>query len=442
MLRTLLFVCALLAFSNARLLFVSEIFRHGARASDINFDQAMTPKVNPLLEPMFTEDPNFPNGVGMLTASGMRQQYLLGVHVRKEYIEKYKLLNATYDVNEFYIQSTQVPRTIQSAECQLLGIYPLGSSVDLKQKQVKNAVPNIEIENLDKILQQLGLASVIDRFQPIPVHNYDVNFEDDVLGYANCPLLIKDYNERVANTTFWKQWDDVYGPKIYPQLSHIFGIPEDQINFMLAFILTDLLYAEHFQGVPPRYNFTDEEWNTMKSMQIVMLMNSISDESSKILASRYLRPIVEMMKKKVGLSYNETATAPYGDSKMIAFSSHDLQVSHILKLLAPENLNLTFVDYASHIFIELHHEQRAYCDSESTASNCYYVSVIYNGQKLNLPGCFGDTCHLGNFLSYFESRAYSYEEIQEVCFSNGATMDVYKQTGYSLRKLFKMFTSR
>jgi hypothetical protein len=323
----------------------------------------------------------------MLTASGMRQQYLLGTKVRKDYIEKHNLINGTYDVSEFYIQSTQVPRTIQSAESQVLGIFPLGTASQLKESQIDDAVPQIEIEDKEEILRQLGLDPIIDRFQPIPIHNYNQNEEDAVLGYADCPLMIKDYMERVENSTFWEPFDKQYGD-LYPLLSKVFDIPEDQITFMVALILSDLLYAEYFEGLPPRYNFTEEEWNRLKSMQPVMLLNSLSEESGKLLASRYLNPIVEMMKKKAGQSFNSTTTAPYGDSKMILFSSHDLMLAHILKVLAPTNFNLKFVEYASNLFVELYEDDSEDCqNSMENSGECYKVSLIYNGVNLKLPGC-------------------------------------------------------
>ena len=55
---------------HSKLLFVHETFRHGARSSDIGIESEY----------------DFPNGKGMLTASGMRQHYLLGAYVRDRYV--------------------------------------------------------------------------------------------------------------------------------------------------------------------------------------------------------------------------------------------------------------------------------------------------------------------------------------------------------------------
>lgn len=80
-------------------MFVGEIFRHGARSSDVGIED---PKV-------------FPNGPGALTASGMRQHYLIGREFKRNYIDYEKLIGPN-ETTAVYVQSTQVPRTVQSAE--------------------------------------------------------------------------------------------------------------------------------------------------------------------------------------------------------------------------------------------------------------------------------------------------------------------------------------
>ena len=331
------------------------------------------------------------------------------------YRSKTQFLSPTYDVSEIYVQSTQVPRTVQSAQCQLMGLYPLGTSEKLQEKQIKGAVPNIKIDDLEEIQKQLGLNPVVDGFQPIPVHNYDVNTEDDVLGYANCPFLFKDYEERVLNETFWEKFDDYYRPLIYEQLSQIFGIPKENIKFMVAFMLSDVLYAEKFQGIKPRYNFTDQEWDIIKSMQLTMLFNSLSEKSIKLIASRYTLPIVEMMKKKLGKSFNSTVTKPYNDSKMILFSSHDLQLSTLLKTLNASNLSLNFIEFASSLFYELSKDDSFMC-SVFNYDSCYTVKVIYNGMTLSLPGCSEEICTFAEFEAYINSRIYNYDQVARECY--------------------------
>jgi len=91
--------------------FVFELVRHGARAPIMDIDLA-----------------EFAVDEGMLTASGMRQRYLLGRHSRQRYTEEYQLLSPNYVPGEVYMQSTDVNRTITSGYSELLGLFPPGQS--------------------------------------------------------------------------------------------------------------------------------------------------------------------------------------------------------------------------------------------------------------------------------------------------------------------------
>jgi hypothetical protein len=46
---------------------------------------------------------------------------------RKKYIEDYKVIDADYAPNQFYIQSTDIFRTLQSSYSELLGLFPPGA---------------------------------------------------------------------------------------------------------------------------------------------------------------------------------------------------------------------------------------------------------------------------------------------------------------------------
>jgi hypothetical protein len=81
--------------SDDKLAFVFEMVRHGARA------------------PLIPQPPNvFKVAGGCLTASGMRQRFLLGAYYRQRYIEQYGLLDETFNPNQIYSQATDVHRVL------------------------------------------------------------------------------------------------------------------------------------------------------------------------------------------------------------------------------------------------------------------------------------------------------------------------------------------
>eukprot|EP01098_Paradermamoeba_levis_P006126 TRINITY_DN2543_c0_g1_i2.p1 TRINITY_DN2543_c0_g1~~TRINITY_DN2543_c0_g1_i2.p1 ORF type:complete len:342 (-),score=83.06 TRINITY_DN2543_c0_g1_i2:422-1447(-) len=63
-------------------------------------------------------------GLGELTERGREQHIALGTYWRKLYIQTYGFLPKKYDTNEMFIRSTDVFRTVQSAQANLLGLYP------------------------------------------------------------------------------------------------------------------------------------------------------------------------------------------------------------------------------------------------------------------------------------------------------------------------------
>ena len=129
-------IVLLLASVSAKIAFVFELVRHGARAD--------------LLE---GKSPGnfFKVGKGMLTASGMRQRYLLGAYNKRKYRD---LLSSEFKYGEVYVQSTDVFRTIQSAYSEVLGMYPPTETHQwTKREQIlveTVAKPPFKMRNLDR----------------------------------------------------------------------------------------------------------------------------------------------------------------------------------------------------------------------------------------------------------------------------------------------------
>ena len=109
-----LLVCfLLLIFSgtiSAKLVYMTELFRHGARypVSSI-FDGNATKNYH-----------------GQETTVGYRQQYLLGSYLRNDYISKMGFLNSTLDPREIevFTEMGSVDRCIYSLLAHALGLYP------------------------------------------------------------------------------------------------------------------------------------------------------------------------------------------------------------------------------------------------------------------------------------------------------------------------------
>ncbi|XP_059831354.1 lysosomal acid phosphatase-like isoform X6 [Hypanus sabinus] len=150
--------------------FVNLIYRHGDR-SPIQAYPA---------DPYTEKD--WPQGFAQLTQVGMKQHYALGQYLRHRYNT---FLNSSYDRHEVYVQSTDIDRTLMSAQVNLAGLYiPQGHQI---------FHPDV-------------------KWQPIPVHTVPVE-QDEFLKFPrkNCPrfqkLLEETMNSREVREKIQKNTD-------------------------------------------------------------------------------------------------------------------------------------------------------------------------------------------------------------------------------------------
>ena len=103
-----LLLITLITKCNTEIIFVFEHFRHGARSS-VFIDKHNTD----IYDIKWIGD-------GELTSVGMRMLYLIGVHIRTKY---HNIINKYTSSEELIVYSTDLNRTILSAESQLLGMF-------------------------------------------------------------------------------------------------------------------------------------------------------------------------------------------------------------------------------------------------------------------------------------------------------------------------------
>ncbi|XP_006815175.2 lysosomal acid phosphatase-like [Saccoglossus kowalevskii] len=134
---------------------VHVIYRHGNRAPMSNY-------------PTDSRSPDtWPLGLGQLTNIGKLQQYHLGEWLRKRYGDI--LINTTYNPKEIYARSSDIDRTLMSAQCNLAGLFP--------PKENEIWFPNNMLT-----------------WQPIPIHTTMVT-TDSLIGFPPCPKYAALLNE-------------------------------------------------------------------------------------------------------------------------------------------------------------------------------------------------------------------------------------------------------
>ncbi len=149
--------------SEDKVAFTTVIYRHGDR----------TP-IDPYPKDPYKNESNWPVGFGQLTPRGKMMQFKLGQYLRNRYND---LLGDEYSENVIYVRSTDVDRTLMSAQSNLAGLYPP------KGGQVWN--PEL-------------------LWQPIPVHTVPIVDDNLLSSHSDCPRMDEAVQEVLDGPEFTK----------------------------------------------------------------------------------------------------------------------------------------------------------------------------------------------------------------------------------------------
>jgi len=340
MLRILLVIALLFApaasFSQDKLLFALDLIRHGER----------TP-----INDIATAPGTWPVGPGQLTPRGMHQEYDLGASMRAEYIERYSLLPKTYTAGTLYVRSSDIDRTLQSAQCVMLGLYPPGTG------PVADGAPAIPA-----LVQPVPIHTVSEKAEPIL-------FPDTVRH--DLDTLITKYARHSAR---WQEKDAALRPN-FARWAKITGRPVDGLDALIG--LEDALYIRSLYKIPPPAGLSEDEIKT------------IIDAGSWTFAERF-RPAETgeggLALLRAVAAYISAAADGKTGPKYVLFSAHDTTVlAQMSALGAPLTKAPPF---ASRVNFELFE-----------TSSGKVVKVKFNGTPVHVKGCAEDFCTLAQFMS-------------------------------------------
>ncbi|XP_059831352.1 lysosomal acid phosphatase-like isoform X4 [Hypanus sabinus] len=286
--------------------FVNLIYRHGDR-SPIQAYPA---------DPYTEKD--WPQGFAQLTQVGMKQHYALGQYLRHRYNT---FLNSSYDRHEVYVQSTDIDRTLMSAQVNLAGLYiPQGHQI---------FHPDV-------------------KWQPIPVHTVPVE-QDEFLKFPrkNCPrfqkLLEETMNSREVREKIQKNTDF---------LNMVSNNTKMNVTMLNEWKVYDTLFCEK------THNFTLPSWATHEvitrmrelndfGMEIIFQLHK-TQEKSRLQGGVLLKRILQNINQAI----NESTPMP--SLKLIMYSAHD--VTLIALQMALNVYNYIIPPYASCFMFELYEE--------------------------------------------------------------------------------------
>ncbi|MCP4180962.1 MAG: histidine-type phosphatase [bacterium] len=323
----LIFLFQLTLSASEKLIFASVLFRHGDRTPT----KALKNKNN---------IHQWKIGLGELTPKGMRQEYDLGSYLRERYIKKFKLIPENYNSNLIYIRSTDINRTLMSAESLLYGFYPPGSGPLLSDKK----------------------SALQYRYQPVPVHSV-LEMNDKLLSAQSIykPKIHKLQKKLVYDTNAWKKMQVLY-QCYFEKWSKISGFKIDKLKDVNFFAANIFIRNIHGIKQPEGITAVDEK-------NLIELYPWIHAEQYKpqvigmLISKDFICQIIKDLKR---------ATKKEKEFKLVFYSAHD---TNILGLMSALGVSLgENPPYASFIAIELF-----------KFKNEYFIKLKYNKKDVELP---------------------------------------------------------
>lgn len=347
MYKILIFTSALLSASYGadELISAVVIFRHGAR----------TP-INPYPNDPYKNESFWPVGFGQLTNEGKRQHLELGQWFRRRYAG---FMPDIYSEKDIYVQSTDVDRTLMSAESNLAGFYPPQNEF----------YPNLE-------------------WQPIPVHTTEENKDELLAMKKPC----SKYN---------KLLDELFKQPFFRNISHTY---HDLYSFLTRYsgtivtIPDDVEYIYNTLTIEKSFNLTLPSWTQnvfpqkMEYLaQLSFALDAYTPQLARLKTGPLFNLITEHFKNISEHSYDRHnhSIDNVWDRKFLMFSAHDTTIANVLNTMGLFDLHSP--PFAATVLFELRRR-----GDDSTYLNLFYKNSS-NPIQLRLGGCELD-CDLSRFV--------------------------------------------
>ncbi|KAM4688400.1 prostatic acid phosphatase [Discoglossus pictus] len=329
-----------------KLKFVTVIFRHGDRSPTRTYPKDIY------------QESSWPDGFGQLSKIGKQQQYELGQYLKKRYNG---FLSPSYNRHEVHVLSTDMDRTLMSAQANLAGLFPPTGD------QIWN--PNIT-------------------WQPIPVHTVP-QLQDKLLlmPFRGC----RYYDDLLKETYTSEHYHRLVDPysEFLQMIAEKTGLPS---THHVAWRTYDTLFCERI------HNFTLPDWADEKTMA---KLSDLSDISLSVLYGVYKHHEKSRLQGGVllnGILKNITnvTTTPSNQRKLVMYSAHDTTLAALQMALNVSNGKLP--PYASCHFFEIYQHE----DGKHSIEMYYRNDSKLDPHPITLPGC-SFSCPLQKFIELTSS---------------------------------------
>ncbi len=315
-------------------------------------------------------------GPSELTEMGVKQHYLIGL--RNSIVYK-KLYNPEYKNKEILVYSTNLNRTIMSAQAQLLGMY---NNIHYNFNLVKEK-GNIQIN-----LSNFNFDEDYFHYYPVPIHTYE---EKKINGVTKM-ILVMDYlwprrckknldkiNKNIKNETLTKKKvDDMINKYFTEQQKESTKKNNIQRNFNLVHRFCDVIISTYYDGKKIERIDLDQARNDCENFEFwkqVEIEQSYNAKDSGIYTmSLMMDNLLYWMEGRIKQTNLEEKA---GFPKIVLYMGHDttlIAMQRFLKDALQKNISNTFskTPFASSQFFELRKNDKG----------IYNVLIFYDDVKV------------------------------------------------------------
>jgi acid phosphatase len=317
-------------FAEDTLIFAIDVIRHGDRTPTIIFPNAPH---------------EWPEGQGQLTATGMRQEYELGLDRRREYVDQRHFLPSVYQSATMKASSTNFDRTLMSAQSFLYGFYPLGTGP---------ALPS-------------GDPALPGKFQPIPIYAMPIETQWPTEEYN---ALIKNHTEL---TPEWKAKTALLSPN-FPRWSQVLGVPIQSISALNE--IGDALTIRQRYGIPLPEGLSSDDAKAIREAGQFVMVTPLRDPVIYRLTGQ---PLFNLIAKEFAEKVTQKNPLKYE-----LFAAHDTTLLSVMSVMGVPITEQP--PFASDLNFELFDSGKG-----------KYIQVKLNHELLKIPQCGGTTCTIDQF---------------------------------------------
>ena len=270
----LILICTTFMQDDQRTRMIFELANHGARA-------IIFPQFNTTAQPWLKNQTH-----GEPTATGMREQYLLGRNLRELFMHSAYILKEKYDDYQVIVKAAPFQSPIISAYTQMMGFYTPGVGEVLTEIEQGIAIPPVEDTSvLDKEKAKMFDMGLPYYAQIVPVHSNEGYGDFLFLPLMECNI-VKYILYNTTQMDAYISLNNKYSA-LFKQLEKVMNYKD--FNLTSAAMLFDDIDCDRYDGKDVRY---DIDINIILELEelVIDYWNGFvfADERTRFISNTYM----------------------------------------------------------------------------------------------------------------------------------------------------------